>query len=518
MTSPEELAELETNWKLWLIHHQRPYLRSSSGGLVPFAGYHEEFWDYIWRIERGQAPMLGSRAVDQLLAIWPRGGAKSTSIELGVAALAARKRRRYGLYVSGTQKQADDHVGNVANMLTAPRMLDSYPDVGARREERYGRGAWKRNRIQTNSGFTLDALGLDGAVRGIKQEDQRPDLIVLDDIDDVNDSLTVTERKESALTKSILPSIARGGVVVFVQNLILEDGIAGRIVSGRADYMRGAIILGPHPAVLGLQYEGDQDGRYGDGLWHITAGTPTWKGLDLRACEALMNLIGPESFLAELQHDTTEVSDRVHPDFSASTHLFRGNVPPLVMVAGGLDFGGEGNTANESAGIVAGFDENDRAYLLAEFKDNGSNVEERQMAWMAEQEARWKGPGSITWAGDSSEDLGLRIMRRSFSIQPSQRGGREPMREARVRLVGRRLAKDASGIPGLRYLPHLRKFEAEMLHYRRQKPTFEGDTRPRKLITVNDHLMTAIEYLFEMVDGPRGPEANPEAYRVAVRH
>lgn len=138
---------------------------------------------------------------------------------------------------------------------------------------------------------------------------------------------------------------------------------------------------------------------------------------------------------------------------------------------------------------------------------------------MLEQENRWKGPGSIAWAADSSEDLGVRLLGRSFNIRASIRGGREPMREARVRLVGRRLAIDATGIPGLRYLPGLRKFEAEALHYRRQKPRFDGDTRPRAIVTVNDHLMTAAEYLFEMVDGPRSDdERGDNVQSVPVRN
>jgi len=205
------------------------------------------------------------------------------------------------------------------------------------------------------------------------------------------------------------------------------------------------------------------------------------------------------------------VSDRVHPDFSPGTHLFIGKLPPLVMIAGGIDFGGEGQTANETAAIVAGFDENDRGYGLAEFKENGANVEERLMEWMQEQEQRWKGPRSIRWAADATESMGIRMMRKSFNIQPSLLGGRNQVREGRVRIVGRRLALDPAKIPGFRYLPALRKWEAEILRYRRHKPAFEGDTRRRDIVQVNDHLMTATEYLFEMVDGPRSVERDEQA-------
>ena len=42
-----------------------------------------------------------------------------------------------------------------------------------------------------------------------------------------------------------------------------------------------------------------------------------------------------------------------------------------------------------------------------------------------------------------------------------------------------------------------------MLRYRREKPHFEGDLRQRKIIQSDDHLMSALEYLIDMVDGPQ---------------
>lgn len=102
----------------------------------------------------------------------------STSSELAVVALAARRKRRYGIYVSETQDQADDHVANVAAMLESPAIELAYPDLGERLMGKFGTSkGWRRNRIRTKTGFTLDAMGLDSAARGVKLEDQRPDLM-----------------------------------------------------------------------------------------------------------------------------------------------------------------------------------------------------------------------------------------------------------------------------------------------------------------------------------------------------
>ena len=123
---------------------------------------------------------------------------------------------------------------------------------------------------------------------------------------------------------------------------------------------------------------------------------------------------------------------------------------------------------------------------------------------MRVQENRWRGPGTIVWAADGTEGLGIKAMKRSgYNVRASRLGGGIPLRELRVRQVGHRLALDGSGIPGIRYLPTLRKFEGEALRYHREKPQFEGDPRQRKIMQVNDHTMSCLEYLVDLLDGPQ---------------
>lgn len=492
--------ELEEDWALWLTHFFSDYLTNPRGELVPMADYHTEFWNAIWAVKNGELPVIRGARRDAFFAIWSRGTGKSTSTELAVAAMAARKARRYCLYVSDSQDQADQHVQNIGDMLTSRSFAALYPAAADRKMGKYGPASWRRNRLMTASGFTLDAIGLEKSVRGLKQEDQRPDLIILDDIDDINDSAVMTDRKMKTLSRSILPAAAPDAVVIMVQNLILLDGIMDRLVHNRADFLRTAYVSGPHPAITGLQYRGLPDGS-----WEITGGQSTWPAKTLTDWAVEMNRMGPDAFLAECQHQLQGISDRVYPDFSPTAHEYiAAKLPQFRMIVGGIDFGGEGRTANETAGLVGGVDVNGRVLLLSEFKDNGVNVDMRLMDWMQAQEQRWRGPGSIMWAADGTEDMGIRLMKRSgFNIRPSRRGGKIPLREQRVKMVGTRLTPDGAGLPALRYLPALRKFEAEMLRYRREKPHFEGDARQRKIVQTDDHLMSALEYLTELLDGPQ---------------
>ena len=511
--------ELEEHWSTWLTHFFAEYLQNPRGELVPMAPYHQEFWDAIWAIHNGELPRIKGAARDAFFAIWSRGTGKSTSTELGVAALAARKARRYCLYVSDSQDQADQHVANIGDMLTSKTFASLYPAAADRKMGKYGPASWRRNRLMTASGFTLDAIGLEKSVRGLKQEDQRPDLIILDDIDDINDSGVMTDRKMRTLSRSILPAASPDAVVIMVQNLILLDGIMDRLVHNRADFLRTAYVSGPHPAITGLQYHGTSGDSDDKGRWIITGGESTWAAKTLVDWEVELNRMGPAAFLAECQHQLSGVSDRVYPDFEPGVHQFiAAKLPPFRMVIGGLDFGGEGRTANETAGLVAGVGTDNRITLLAEFKDNGVNVDGRLMEWMQAQEYRWKGPGSILWAADGTESMGIRAMKRSgFNIKASRLGGKIPLREFRVKLVGTRVTVGPDGLPGIRYIPSLRKFEAEMLRYRREKPHFEGDVRQRKIIQSDDHLMSALEYLTDLIDGPQPAQVDTRSRTVSIQ-
>src|SRR5690606_18912655 len=130
-----------------------------------------------------------------------------TSAEAACVALGGRQKRRYGLYVCDTQDRADDHVGNVGSMLESERVEVFYPELASRRLGKHGNSrGWRRNRLWTSAGFVIDAIGLDTAARGVKLEDQRPDFLVIDDVDGRHDSAKVIARKIETLTEAVIPA------------------------------------------------------------------------------------------------------------------------------------------------------------------------------------------------------------------------------------------------------------------------------------------------------------------------
>ncbi len=165
---------------------------------APFAPHHADFWLWVWALERGVRPA-------PYINIWARGGGKTTNLECAVVAAAARGTRRHALIVSETQDQADGVVSNIAARLESKRVERFYPRLAERRLNKYGSSrGWRRNRLTTASGLTVQGAGLDKSIRGLREEDDRPDLILFDDVDGKLDTDKSTERKIAVLTTSIL--------------------------------------------------------------------------------------------------------------------------------------------------------------------------------------------------------------------------------------------------------------------------------------------------------------------------
>lgn len=276
-------------WELWMRTLFPQFVTAK------FAQRHEELWDWADSIKADDIPT-------PFIAIWPRGGAKSTTAEAAVVRLAYKKVRKYCWYISGTQQKADLHVASIAGMLESSRLSRVFPELSSKAFGKFGNTkGWRRNRLRTASGFTVDALGLDVGIRGGKIDETRPDLIVLDDVDELHDSLAAVSKKIETLTKTILPSGAWNVAILFVQNLIHQDSVASQLVDGRADFLTERILSGPFKAVDDLKVS-KLRGRY-----KIESGTPTWDGQNLATCQAQIQNWGLSAFLAESQHEVDNV-------------------------------------------------------------------------------------------------------------------------------------------------------------------------------------------------------------------
>ncbi len=297
----------QTDYEGWVKKHYPEAVKSE------FAQRHHRLWKWFEAIKPGvrQRP---------LIEIWPRGGAKSSTAEMAVTYLASRRTRKFVLIVSGTQKQADQRVATIGTKMESIGMEAAVNEAGRAK-------AWRRQQLQAKS-ITVAAYGLDTAIRGIKVEDYRPDLIIFDDIDAVDDTLETTKKKEDQITSSVIPAGSSDCIILILQNLILETGVVSRLVNGEADFLADAEIPGVEVAIKDLVLERRFNYEFGKNMWTIVRGEATWEGQNLATCQQQIWAWGKEAFMREAQQEVASLGGSVF-----NVELFKQNWSRQVLKA-----------------------------------------------------------------------------------------------------------------------------------------------------------------------------------------
>jgi hypothetical protein len=531
VTSVQSLLDLEDDGALWASQMFASRVQEW------YSEPQLEFWEFLSRVqaERGAVPFHG-RVINAFIAIWGRGEAKTSSVEMGTAYLAARRARKFGIVVSKTLQQANERVANIADLLTEDAYRELYPEMGTRWVDRYGQGPWSQNHLRTAGGFELRAFGLNSPVRGVNSRGQRPDLIVFDDLDEPYDSAYMTEKKIEIIRKTILPARAPGAVVFGVQNLILAGGIFDQLRTG-ADWLANRWVSGPHPAIRDARFEEytDQDGRP---RARIVGGEPTWpRGrTKYQYQQELLDDIGISAFRVEAQHDLRGVGSLTYPTFSPERHAWRRtrlldgrnvvDLPAFDFYVGGIDYGGEGENAHLTAVGYAGYNKaSDTLILLKRWSDNGPGVGDRQRQKMYEWSMELgqelgvedvkKQTRLIYWRAGADQYRENEALRRlGFRVMDSDRDGSEgSVRQRRERWMGDRLGSgmpDALGQiprPRIYYVENSERWPEgwtlwarEMQRLRKKQPRFAEDPVKRETISVNDDNVQMSEYIVEEVE------------------
>lgn len=310
---PRAKAELEADYHLWLSELMPKHFRSA--GPEQFAPHHEQFFDWGWSIQRDVLPNPPA-----CLWIVNRGGNKSTSAAGLAVALGAMERRKFGLVITRTETQGDTHIGRANSMLLASKVGEIYPGMTRPSIRKVGnrevKGAWNRTMLTTESRWTLQNFSIEAAQRGVGIEEYRPDFIWITDIDSEKDGPGRVDGFLNALSASILGTASPDCVVIFDQNLIHRDSVLNRILTRKTDVLSNRLPIGPIPAVRQPQYKRRSN------QWFVTKGTPTWKGMGLATCEAIVNRVGMQSWEREYQQNITlSYPDAVYPSWDEVFHV-----------------------------------------------------------------------------------------------------------------------------------------------------------------------------------------------------
>lgn len=162
-------------------------------------------------------------------ARWFRGAAKSVHVDILIPMwLKIQDNRGYNtlVLVGANNDTADNLLGDLqAELQFNQRYID---DFG----EQWQQGTWEEGNFTTKDGCAHFALGIGQKPRGLRKGAFRPDLIIIDDVDD--DEMVNNESRVDKLVKwiqrSLIPTMDKGqGRVIQANNLIHEKSVTAKL-------------------------------------------------------------------------------------------------------------------------------------------------------------------------------------------------------------------------------------------------------------------------------------------------
>jgi len=159
-----------------------------------------------------------------------RGSAKSTIVTFSYTlwAILGVQNKKYVLIVCQTRAQAKQHMMNIRHELETNALLKS--DLGPFREENDTEWA-SSSLVFENVGARITIASLEQSIRGFKHNQYRPDLIILDDIEDLNSTKTLESRNKTFdwFSREVVPLGDIDTRIILVGNLLHEDSLMMRL-------------------------------------------------------------------------------------------------------------------------------------------------------------------------------------------------------------------------------------------------------------------------------------------------
>lgn len=218
---------------LYLSHHLK-----DPHGRVTFSEVHYE-WARI--AESWREPLIPQGNRHAFIA--PRETGKTTWWFLILPLWAASNGIvRFAVAFAHADAQAREHLQTFKNELdTNPLLRSDFPELcePARRPSSGTTLADRQGMLHTKSGFVFAARGIDSASLGLKVKEQRPDLLILDDVEPeeasystaatTNGKRSLAEKRLGTITDGVFPLNIRARVVM-VGTVTMPDSIMHQLV------------------------------------------------------------------------------------------------------------------------------------------------------------------------------------------------------------------------------------------------------------------------------------------------
>ena len=165
-------------------------------------GFHRELCELLQGLNTKRGGRLAVAA--------PRGSAKSTFVSLiYVLWCICYSKEQYIVLLSDTSDQAEGLLGHVKNELENNEHLRrDFPEACIAEDDKK-LGVWKKEEIVTKNNIKVTALGAGQKIRGRRHQEHRPTLIILDDIE--NDENTQNGESMDKLNEWFERAVLKAG-------------------------------------------------------------------------------------------------------------------------------------------------------------------------------------------------------------------------------------------------------------------------------------------------------------------
>ncbi len=321
-----------------------------------FEPFHDSFWSWWWQLtqKRAKNEPLTNQQLDCVL-VMGRGLGKSASMEGALILAGALLGAVFCVYISSTQSKAVEHIQSIRETIEGSELAKYYPGLSNPRIGAFGnQRGWKAEGVYTDSGFTVVAASLEKGIRGLRDAERRPLILVFDDIDERRDSAKIKNDKFETLRSDAMFMLAPFGSVLFGQNLIYNGSLMDDTWSGRADWFHNAHRIG----VINT-FQDDLKIEKVDGSPRIVAGTPNWTRINEMVAQDLLNKAGEDGIWRECQNKTAPAQEElVWKYYDPKIHLLTWDdfeqvfgtrkIPARWYLYGGYDRGYTGWDAHPS--------------------------------------------------------------------------------------------------------------------------------------------------------------------------
>jgi len=217
--------------------------------------------------------ILSGAPLKQLKALAaPRGGGKSTICQLAILWAAAYGHVKFVMVLAANRGKAEERIGSIKEYVLQNDLLaEDFPEIcqvvrdfGGDPRRAPPAYPWATLEIRFANGVWITAAGIDGAIAGALRGDDRPDLIILDDIEagtDV-DSEAESGRLRKRLNEALALTPQQGtSTVIFVGTLKSQDCLSAELTDARQN-----------PAWRGGRYRALEKPPVREDLWEAFMG------------------------------------------------------------------------------------------------------------------------------------------------------------------------------------------------------------------------------------------------------